>query len=398
MRRWYRSLPENPQTAAFDNNAGFQSAFVDIVTTITHLLTHTIFPSTHMGGREVLISHIYPIEKKVFFNQGGPPMKISKLVIGKTVFSLVMLFMLTPLTLFAQDDLMLMMVPALSGSNRPLKNVVTVAKANGKFTDPVAAVNSITDASATNPYLVVIGPGVYTITSPLQMKNYVDIAGCGENVTKIKGAISGASADASAIIKGANSADLSSLTVENSGGGRYSIALYYYGEAYGEAPQVRNVKAIASGGASCYGVYNDYGSDTMMTHVTAIANYGTAINRAIYNNSSTPTLNDVNAYANGVSGSIDYGIYNDGSYFSMFRIHASAGGGESSYGVYSINYSYPVLYYSLALGATKGLYTDSTSTSRLRWSVIGFGIRGSGARQCVACADQEGNALSATCE
>jgi hypothetical protein len=321
-------------------------------------------------------------------------MKIAAKVTDKIILSLVMLCLLTPATLFAQGDFYVIPVAV----NRPPKNVVTVAKANGKFTDPVAAVNSITDASAINPYLVVIAPGVYTITSPLQMKHYVDIAGCGENVTKIKGAISGASADISAIIKGAYHANLGSLTVENTGGSTYSIALYYKGEPGEGSPEVRNVKAIASGGANCYGVYNYYGADTIMTHVTAIADYGTASNRAIYNHTATPTLRDVNAYANGVSGSIDYGIYNDGSNFSMYRIHASAGGGTTSYGVYSTNYSYPVLYYSLVVGATKGLYTDSSSTSRLRWSMIGFGISGSGTRQCFACSNEAGNALSATCE
>ena len=61
------------------------------------------------------------------------------------------------------------LAPYVIPVGRKLKNVDTVAKANGDFTDPVAAVNSITDASATNPYLVVICPGVYTITQTLMM-------------------------------------------------------------------------------------------------------------------------------------------------------------------------------------------------------------------------------------
>jgi pectin methylesterase-like acyl-CoA thioesterase len=73
--------------------------------------------------------------------------------------------------------------------NRKPKNIITVAKSGGDFTDPVAAVDSISDASATNPYLVVIAPGVYTVTQTLQMKQYVDIAGSGEEVTKLTGAI-----------------------------------------------------------------------------------------------------------------------------------------------------------------------------------------------------------------
>ena len=113
-------------------------------------------------------------------------MKISTKVMNRILFSVVMLFLLAPLTVFPQDGFYVIPVAI----NKPLKNVVTVAKANGIFTDPVAAVNSITDASATNPYLVVIGPGVYTVTSPVVMKPYVDITGSGENVTKITGALS----------------------------------------------------------------------------------------------------------------------------------------------------------------------------------------------------------------
>jgi hypothetical protein len=152
-------------------------------------------------------------------------MKISTQKMKGILVLIGVLFLLVPLTVFAGYDLM-MIAPALSG-NRPLKNVITVAKANGKFTDPAAAVNSITDASATNPYPVVIGPGVYTITQTLIMKPYVDIAGSGENVTKITGALSVAFVTSySAIVCWADNSALSSLTVENTGGGSYSIALY----------------------------------------------------------------------------------------------------------------------------------------------------------------------------
>jgi hypothetical protein len=65
-------------------------------------------------------------------------------------------------------------------------NVVIVAKSGGDFTDPIAAVNSITDASAAKPYLVKIMPGVYDLgTASLQMKEYVDVEGSGAENTVI---------------------------------------------------------------------------------------------------------------------------------------------------------------------------------------------------------------------
>ena len=52
------------------------------------------------------------------------------------------------------------------------------------------ALDAITDASATNPYLIIIEPGVFDIGSnSLVMKEYVDIEGSGESVTKITGNI-----------------------------------------------------------------------------------------------------------------------------------------------------------------------------------------------------------------
>ncbi len=67
-------------------------------------------------------------------------------------------------------------------------NVIVVAKSGGDFTDPVLAVGSITNASSSNPYLVKITSGVYSIGSNrLVMKPYVDIEGSGEITTRITG-------------------------------------------------------------------------------------------------------------------------------------------------------------------------------------------------------------------
>jgi len=126
----------------------------------------------------------------------------------KSIFGfLFVLILFTPMTVLAQSRVVV--IPLFGDDPKPLKNIVTVAKANGDFKNPVSAVNSVTDASASNPYLVVIGPGVYTLTQTLVMKEYVEIVGSGENVTRLEGAISTNSLDASsAVISGANNAAL----------------------------------------------------------------------------------------------------------------------------------------------------------------------------------------------
>ncbi|RUM36259.1 MAG: hypothetical protein DSY50_02870, partial [Desulfobulbus sp.] len=118
-------------------------------------------------------------------------------------------------------------IPLSGGKTKPLKNIVTVAKANGDFTDLAAAVNSITDASMENPYLVVIGPGIYSITSTLQMKPFVSIMGSGRDVTILSGAISSDSIDSNppSLISLAYRTTLSDLTVSNGGDGQYNIAI-----------------------------------------------------------------------------------------------------------------------------------------------------------------------------
>lgn len=92
-------------------------------------------------------------------------------------------------------------------------NLIVVAKSGGDFTDPVAAINSITDASASNPYVIKIFPGIYDLNGQqMSMKSYIDIEGSGENTTRIKGNINNA-----ALVVGADNAEIRLLTIESFG-------------------------------------------------------------------------------------------------------------------------------------------------------------------------------------
>ena len=75
-------------------------------------------------------------------------------------------------------------IPVSASATFPSK-VVTVAKENGDYTSIKAANDSITDASTTNRYAVMVYPGVY-VEDPIVMHNYVDIIAVASNfVTKI---------------------------------------------------------------------------------------------------------------------------------------------------------------------------------------------------------------------
>lgn len=84
--------------------------------------------------------------------------------------------------------------------------VVSPDPSAGHFSSIQAALDSITDASAANRYLVFIGPGLYT--EQVTMKPFVDVQGAGEEVTTIRWT-------GSFTVKGADDAALSRLTVEN---------------------------------------------------------------------------------------------------------------------------------------------------------------------------------------
>ena len=188
-------------------------------------------------------------------------------------------------------------IPLMSHQSKPLKNVVTVAKKNGDFTDPVAAVNSITDAAADNPYLIVIAPGVYTLTETLVMKSYVSITGSGEDVTILTGANDANRCASGAIVKQVAKTILSNMTVINTGGGgdgcASAIAVsalnvedstmlkHVTAKAQGarlnagitlrDRPTLLNVLAQAQGGEWSVGIWPEYRSRPKLFNVTARA-------------------------------------------------------------------------------------------------------------------------------
>src|SRR5204863_8786745 len=97
------------------------------------------------------------------------------------------------------------------GTTTPYQNVIVVARSGGDYTSIQKALDSITDNSPTNRYLIWVAPGTYIET--VTMKPYVDIEGAGELVTKIVAA----GYYYGATLMGASNAELRYLTVESTG-------------------------------------------------------------------------------------------------------------------------------------------------------------------------------------
>ncbi|MDP3696338.1 MAG: hypothetical protein Q8R42_09505, partial [Desulfocapsaceae bacterium] len=286
------------------------------------------------------------------------------------------------------------------GSAKPLQNVVTVAKGNGKFTDPVAAVNSITDATATNPYLVLIAPGTYTLATTLVMKPYVDISGSGENITKLSGAISSATPDTtSAVVKGANHTTLSNLSISNTGGNSCSIGIYTTGLDF--SARLQQVLVTVSGGSGfTFGICNTDHSSPIMTDVNVIVQGGVdGFNFGVLNQDySSPIMTRVNTVAQG--GHWNYGVNNsDHSSPIMTDVNTAAPGGGTTYknyGVYNVNFSSPQIRRSTLAGYDNGLVHYESATATISQSTILNGVSGGG-YSCVACDNGVGASLNAAC-
>ena len=233
---------------------------------------------------------------------------------------------------------------------KKVDHVILVAKNGGDFTDVKTAIDSISDANETNRYLVYVGPGVYEVTAPIVLKEWVTLKGSGRKATKLEGHLSSATEAESAIVIGAPNTEMTELSIVNSGGHQLSIGIYNNQCS----PIISNIDVTVFGGDD---------------------------NRAIYNyDHSSPIIHFVNAVSTG--GSESTGIYNHGySSPRMTNVSATAeGAGVSNSGIRNINYSHAFLTNVKARGAqgdgnNYGVY-NSQSSPRMESVVLSGAITG----------------------
>ena len=180
-------------------------------------------------------------------------------------FALISVILLINSAVSAQNKVV---VVPMAGDAKPLQNIVTVAKKFGDFDDPIEAVNSITDACVNGPYLVVIAPGVYTLSGQLLMKECVSIAGSGKEATILTGTVSndlfGSSA---ALVVAANNAELSNLTIENKDGVLdFSIGLW----GQNVSMNVYRIRIQVTSPTSNYGVAVNSSPDTQLVDTSVV--------------------------------------------------------------------------------------------------------------------------------
>jgi hypothetical protein len=257
---------------------------------------------------------------------------------------------------------------ALTAMKTAYKNVLVVAKQGGHYNTISAALTSITDNSTSNRYLIWVAPGTYTET--VTMKQYVDIEGAGELTTKITQV--GNSLAFAGTVVGANNAELRFLTVENTGGNSYAVAIY---NGTG-SPRLTQITATASsGGIETVGVSN-FSTSPTMTNVTATASGGTTNAGVINSTSSSPKMQNVTATASG--GTSSYGVYNyNSSSPTMTNVTATALGGTNSFGVSNNSSSSPTMTDVTATGSggtnSYGVYNTSASPTMINVTATSSG-------------------------
>jgi len=192
-------------------------------------------------------------------------------------------------------------------------NIVVVAKSGGDFADPGAAVDSIIDASAANPYLVKIMPGVYD--TGINLKPFVSVSGSGTEVTKLTGGITAS-----------GNSEISDLSIDT---GAYYVFLIGSGAG---TTKIRNVSVKATNAQ--YVIYH-YDSNVEVENVKIETFTDTTLTTAAimsesrwngngYNSSKLTLKNSeltVNGENNPYSGWVYAGVW--GSGYSTIEIDSS---------------------------------------------------------------------------
>jgi hypothetical protein len=241
--------------------------------------------------------------------------------------------------------------------------------------------------------VIKLGPGIYDLgTNNLQMKEYVDMEGSGENTTIIQGSIDNGGLG---VVNGANNAEIRFLTVSNTGGGFYAMAI----SNSSASPKITNVTAKASGATSInIGVYN-HGSSPTMTNVTVSAS-GALSSYGVYNDSaSAPTMTNVTV---NVSAAVStYGVTNISSSATMTNVTVNPSGGSSSnQGVLNLANSGRTvkINHSVIQGTTETIYNGSGTTLVGNTQLDGAAVSDGGTLTCVGAYNGSYAALNTSCQ
>jgi len=110
------------------------------------------------------------------------------------------------------------------GGLEPIAQVVVVQKSPSasQFGDIQTAIDSITDASLSKPYMVNIGPGIYNIFTPITLKPYVSLRG--ERISTVINQLD----ETKEVLIGAVNTTISQIFIQGSGTSGTDVSLVRY--------------------------------------------------------------------------------------------------------------------------------------------------------------------------
>ncbi len=195
-------------------------------------------------------------------------------------------------------------IPMAGDDLKPLANIITVAKQNGDFDNPLDALNSITGSGFSNPYLVVIAPGSYTVNAPLEVPAYVHLTGSGSNQTSIT--VSGGSNvldETAALITLNSRSQLSSLGVRIISTNAHAIGVYAMPSSQAKVSDVA-ISLSSAGSLNTVGIYDDEGD--MLIENSSLNITSTSATNRIYTGlqiyRSSTRANNINVRVGSTSG------------------------------------------------------------------------------------------------
>lgn len=210
------------------------------------------------------------------------------------------------------------------------QNVIIVAKSGGDFASIQAAIDSITDASDSNRYLVWIAPGMYE--EQVAMQPYVDLAGAGADVTTIR--YGGSSSPITATVSAASYSGLRDLRIEADSSG----LVYATGLAASEVSEAKLqdvvIEVAASGGAApeLRGIYAS-DSTLALSNVEIASDAASSVTTGIY--ASGGALEVSGGGIAVFSANTCYGVRGvSGARLELTNANIAAGG-STFYGVYA---------------------------------------------------------------
>lgn len=157
---------------------------------------------------------------------------------------------------------------------------IVATDGTGDFLTITAAITSISDASATNPYVVTVKPGIYN--EIVTMKQFVDLRGSGKENTKITtGSLSDGNCSSQGTVVVDSYSRLENIAVENTNVSGCRSAININNKTNVVIDRVKaEANGIIRGNSESYAIYVDGYStgDITIKNTTAISNSNT-VNR-----------------------------------------------------------------------------------------------------------------------